>query len=115
MADRVAPSRTAARISSEASRTDPLPICLSGHPNTHPEADMIPASPPPPPPHPIVHSQPIDTCTGCQNRAIVGRSPAAWSYCTLHITPRARFAHYTTDATAAAIATNRLAGRLQCK
>lgn len=48
---------------------------------------MIPASPPPPPPHPIVHSQPIDTCTGCQNRAIVGRSPAAWSYCTLHITP----------------------------
>lgn len=64
------------------------------------------------PPFPA-HSEPADTCTGCQHRLIVGKAPAAWSYCNLHITPRAKCANY--DPAGAPVPTNRLAGGLQCK
>lgn len=59
-----------------------------------------------------VHSEPADTCAGCQYRALVGQAPARWWYCTLHVTPRSKCIHYDTGAV---VPNNRLAGALKCR
>ena len=64
------------------------------------------------PPFPL-HSEPADTCIGCQHRAIVGQPPAAWSYCVLHVTPRAKCIHHSPPSAAAPL--DRLAGALKCR
>ena len=66
-----------------------------------------------PTPRAVAHSEPSDSCAGCQHRAIVGKTPAAWRYCTLHVTPFSRCAHY--DVGGATVPTDRFAGGLRCK
>lgn len=91
------------------------PLMPQKQPNPQPDGTGRPPPPPAPPDRRnsgmIAHSEPPDPCLGCKHRHPLGKGRA---YCTLHVTPRSKCAHYET-APGAAVKTDRLAGGLKWK